>query len=78
MAFIKSLLVKNMATRLLWETILALFRRITWQEVLEHLAIRLVKKGLRWIASLSKNTVDDDVVELIISQLERRGVEDVE
>ena len=77
MKYILSILIKNTATKLLFDVFMALIRRITWQEVLEHLFLRLTKIGLRRLAKLSKNTVDDEVVELVIKQLEQRGVENV-
>ena len=71
------LLIKNTATKLLFDVLMALIRRITWQQVLEHLFVRLIKNGLRRLAKLSKNTVDDEIVELVIKQLESHGVESV-
>lgn len=77
MKFLPSLLVRNVVTKLLWEAFLALFRRVSWQQVIEHAAMRLVKIGLRHLAARTKNTVDDEIVEDIIAQLEQRGVDKV-
>lgn len=62
---------QNIVTRLLVETFLAIFRRISWGDVLARLGMRLVKIGLRRVAARTANKVDDQLVEDIISSLER-------
>lgn len=75
---IVNLLFKNIASRFVVEALLAIFRRISWAEVLERLLMRVIKKSLRKLASMTANTVDDKLVEDIIASLEKRNLPKVE
>jgi hypothetical protein len=75
---IVNLLFKNIASRFVIEALSAIVRRISWSEVLERLLMRVIKKSLRKLASMTANTVDDKLVEDIISSLEGRNLPKVE
>lgn len=71
---IVNLLFKNIASRFVVEALLAILRRISWAEVLERLLMRVIKRALRKLASMTANTVDDKLVEDIIASLEKRDL----
>jgi hypothetical protein len=73
-ARVTAYLAKNILVRLLIETFLAIFRRISWGDVIARLAMRSVKTGLRYLASRTENKVDDQLVEDIITSLEGKDV----
>lgn len=73
-----SAVFKNMFARFLAEAAMAVFRRIAWQEVIERLLMRVIKKSLRKLAKITVNDVDDQLVEDIIASLEKRNLPKVE
>lgn len=75
---ITNLLFKNIASRLFIEAFMAIFRRVTWAEVIERLLLRVIKKSLRKLANMTANTVDDKLVEDIVASLEKRNLPKVE
>lgn len=75
---ISNFLFKNIVSRLVIEAMMAIIRRISWAEVLERLLMRVIKKSLRKLASMTANTVDDELVEDIIASLEKRNLPKVE
>ncbi|MFN3898881.1 MAG: hypothetical protein ACK4ML_00760 [Alishewanella aestuarii] len=75
---IVNLLFKNIASRFVVEALLAILRRISWAEVLERLLMRVIKRALRKLASMTANTVDDKLVEDIIASLEKRSLPKVD
>ncbi len=75
---ISNFLFKNIVSRLVIEAMMAIIRRISWAEVLERLLMRVIKKSLRKLASMTVNTVDDKLVEDIIASLEKRNLPKVE
>lgn len=75
---ISNFLSKNIVSRLVIEAMMAIIRRISWTEVLERLLMRVIKKSLRKLASMTVNTVDDKLVEDIIASLEKRNLPKVE
>jgi uncharacterized membrane protein len=64
-------ITQSIVTRLLVETFLAVFRRISWGDVLARFGMRLIKSGLRRLAACTSNKVDDQLVEDIVASLER-------
>jgi hypothetical protein len=69
-----SLFTGNIVVRLIVESLLALFARIAWAEVIERLLLRLIKRSLRKLASMTSNNVDDQLVEEVIASLENRAL----
>jgi hypothetical protein len=74
MSKIISLFTSNILVRLVVESLLATFKRIAWAEVIERLLLRLIKRSLRKLASMTSNNVDDQLVEEVIASLENRAL----
>ena len=70
-------LLVTLIGNLVKESSLAMFKRLPWGVIIERFLSRLVVAGLRKLAKLTTNTLDDETVEDIIRSLKRPDLPEV-
>lgn len=72
-----SWLLKTVVFKLLKEALFSLFGRLPWAVLVERLVSRVAIAGLRKLASMTTNTLDDETVEDVIKSLRRPDLPEV-
>jgi hypothetical protein len=69
--------IKTIVLKLLKEALVSLFGKLPWEVLVERLVSRVVVAGLRKLAKMTTNTLDDETVEDIIRSLKRPDLPEV-
>lgn len=69
--------IKTIVLKLLKEALVSLFGKLPWAVLVERLVSRVVVAGLRKLAKMTTNTLDDETVEDIIRSLKRPDLPEV-
>jgi hypothetical protein len=69
--------IKTIVLKLLKEALVSLFGKLPWGVLVERLVSRVVVAGLRKLAKMTTNTLDDETVEDVIRSLKRPDLPEV-
>ena len=73
--------MKYLLTTVVWNLLkeagLSLIRKLPWAVLVERLVSRITVAGLRKLASMTTNTLDDETVEDVIQTLKRPDLPEV-